>query len=443
MMSPWLASLIFFSVLALLFSSQIFWFWRARRLLRARPERWQRWLLGVPLYAWFIGLLAMFLLLPVRWWLAGDAPVLVSLFAFFRRPVVMVPVGLWMTASLFSFVLIALVQGIGLLARIPKLFQRSSGAEAPALPERRYFLQTATYAAGALPFVMAGYGFFLGRQRYTVEEVDVHIANLPEGLDGLRLLQLTDVHASAYMPPREITRVVGLARELAPDLVFHTGDFITGPTDPLAPAVAELARVEGRYGGFGCLGNHEIYAGATEAATELFARRGVRILRRENVTLDINGARLNLIGVDYERQPRGRRPQDSTDRFLRGVELLMRPDAVNILLTHNPNPFLRAAELGIELTLAGHTHGGQVQVEILDHRWSPARFITPFIRGLYSLPAAGAAGLNYESRPLSAKHDARGTKHALLYVSPGIGTVGAPIRLNAPPEITLLTLRRA
>jgi len=432
MMTPWLASLIFFGVLALLFCSQIFWFWRARRFLRARPRRWQRWLLGAPLYAWFIGLLAMFLLVPLRWWLAGDAPVLVSLFAYFRRPVVMVPVGLWMTASMFSFVLIALVQGIGWLARIPRIFRRQPVADTPALPERRYFLQTATYAAGALPFVMAGYGFFLGRQRYTVEEVEIPIPNLPEDLEGLRLLQLTDLHASAYMPPREIARVVGLARELAPDLVFHTGDFVTGPTDPLAPAIAELGRVEGRYGGFGCLGNHEIYAGATEAATELFARRGVRILRGESATLDINGARLNLIGVDYQRQPRNRRPEEAKHRFLRGVEPLVRTDAVNILLTHNPNPFLRAAELGIELTLAGHTHGGQVQVEILDHRWSPARFVTPFVSGLY------------EKRPVvSDQRPAKVPGKCLLYVSPGIGTVGAPVRINAPPEISLLILRRA
>jgi hypothetical protein len=279
---------------------------------------------------------------------------------------------------------------------------------------------------------MVGYGFFLGRQRYTVEEIELPIANLPEGLDGLRLLQLTDVHASAYMPPREIARVVGLARELAPDLVFHTGDFVTGPADPLAPAIEELARVEGRYGMFGCLGNHEIYAGATETATELFARRGVRILRGENTTLEINGARLNLIGVDYQRQPRGRRLEEVKDRFLRGVDPLVRADAVNILLTHNPNPFLRAAELGIELTLAGHTHGGQVQVEILDRRWSPPLFFTPFVSGLYSLPLTSSTG-----------HGSQATGHAQLYVSRGIGTVGAPIRLNAPPEITLLTLRRA
>jgi predicted MPP superfamily phosphohydrolase len=95
----------------------------------------------------------------------------------------------------------------------------------------------------------------------------------------------------------------------------------------------------------------------------------------------------------------------------------------NILLSHNPNSFYRAAELGIELSLAGHTHGGQVRVEILDHRLSPARFITRFIAGLYALPMSG------------------GTSRSFLYVNRGLGTIGIPVRLGVAPEITLITLR--
>lgn len=422
----WLSSLLFFSTLILLIASQVFWFRRARRLVRERRKAWQRWLLGVPLYGWFLLMAMVFLVAPLRWALFGSAPVLLSLFMLFRQPVVMIPIGLWMMASLLSFILMGIVRApVWLGGRVKQFWRRArrAGGALPASPdgvavERRYFLQTATYAAGALPFVLVGYGFLAGRQRYTVEEVAVPIANLPAGLDGLRLLQLTDVHASAYLPVEEVRRVVGLASELKADLVFHTGDFITSRGDPLAEAIAELSRVPARYAAFGCLGNHEIYADATETATELFARQGVRLLRGQNVELEIQGATLNLIGVDYQRQPRGLDPALWAKRFLPGVEKLVRPGALNILLTHNPNPFLRAAELGIELTLAGHTHGGQVQVEILDSRWSPARFITPFVSGLF---------------------ERNGCR---LYVSRGIGTIAAPVRLNAPPEITLLTLRR-
>ena len=224
MMPGWLAGLIFFSILGLLVGSQVFWFWRARRLVRSRPKGWQRWALGVPLHDWFLLLLAVFVAAPLRWVVAGGAPVLLSLFMQFRRSEVMIPIGLWLTASMLSFLLILLVRGAGWLGR-RALVRRA--ANDPPLPERRHFLQTATYAAGAIPFVMVGYGFLIGRQEYGVQEVTVPLRNLPEALDGLRLLQLTDLHASAYMPVEEIRRVVGLAREIEADLVLHTGDYIT------------------------------------------------------------------------------------------------------------------------------------------------------------------------------------------------------------------------
>ncbi len=421
MFPTWLFRVLFFSILISFAASQLFWTWQARRVVRARRTPLQRWLLGLVLYGALGAVWGVCVVVPLRWALLRDAPVLWSLFAWVRRPEVMVPVGLWMIASAGSFFLMVLVQAPGLVRRA----LRRKNTEALPQPERRHFLQTATYMAGAFPFVMVGYGFLIGRQNYRVQEVTVSLPNLPRELDGLRLLQLTDVHAGAYMSVKEIRRVVGLARELEPDLVFHTGDFLTGRSDPLPQAVAELARAQGRYGSFGCLGNHEIYARAQDKATELFARQGVRILRGQNVELEIRGVKLNLIGVDYQRQPRGRDPVRWRSYFLRGVETLVRPNVTNILLSHNPNSFVRAAELGIQLTLAGHTHGGQVRVEILDSRWSPARFMTPFVSGLFQR----SSGVSPDQQ-------------SFLYVSRGIGTVGVPVRLNAPPEITLLILRR-
>jgi predicted MPP superfamily phosphohydrolase len=120
--------------------------------------------------------------------------------------------------------------------------------------------------------------------------------------------------------------------------------------------------------------------------------------------------------------------------MLDGVERLIRRDIPNILLSHNPNSFTKAAELGIELSLAGHTHGGQVTVEILDKRYTPARFITPFTAGMYDLPmSSNIAASNQMSAP----------KRAFLYVNRGLGTFGLPARIGVDPEITLLRLRRA
>jgi predicted MPP superfamily phosphohydrolase len=113
----------------------------------------------------------------------------------------------------------------------------------------------------------------------------------------------------------------------------------------------------------------------------------------------------------------------------------------NILLSHNPNTFNRAAELGIELSLAGHTHGGQVQVEILDVSISPARFITDYVAGLYHRPllmpdVPKRLGETIKLMPNAPKG------LSALYVNRGLGTVGAPVRLGAPPEITHVVLRR-
>jgi uncharacterized protein len=119
--------------------------------------------------------------------------------------------------------------------------------------------------------------------------------------------------------------------------------------------------------------------------------------------------------------------------MLQEVARLVRRDMPNILLSHNPNSFHRAAELGIELSLAGHTHGGQVKVEIVDHSVSPARLISPFVAGLYHLPMKNET---------AASNGAVAPK-AALYVNRGLGTFGFPVRLGVPPEITLLTLRRA
>ena len=191
-------------------------------------------------------------------------------------------------------------------------------------------------------------------------------------------------------------------------------------------------------GVYGCNGNHEIYARAEDLAQRLYQQAGMKLLRRENATISYKGAQLNLIGVDYQRE---RTPGGRKQQMLANIEPLVRRDMPNILLSHNPNSFNRAAELGIELSLAGHTHGGQVQVEILDVSLSPARFITEYIAGLYHRPllmpdVPRRMGETIKLMPNAPKGLAG------LYVNRGIGTVGAPVRLGAPPEITHIVLRR-
>jgi len=350
--------------------------------------------------------------------------------------------GLWFFSALFAYLAVKCVHGLERVWRFFKTRSQQAPApgdeELPIDPGRRYFFKTATAAAGATPFLGAMYGFAAERLNYQVHRVEIPISNLPVALDGMTIAQLSDIHMSGYMPRSQVRRAVDMANDLGADLAVVTGDFITGAGDPLEECIEEIRRLSAPLGIYGCNGNHEVYADAEDRAQELFAQHGMKLLRHENASITFHGAQLNLIGVDYQREraPGGRRVS-----ALVGIEPLIRNDILNILLSHNPNSFNRAAELGVELSLAGHTHGGQIQVEILDHRLSPARFITDYVAGLYLrplfIPAKTVASQNFlHLKALQGPHSA-------IYVNRGLGTVGAPVRLGVPPEISLLTLRRS
>jgi predicted MPP superfamily phosphohydrolase len=349
--------------------------------------------------------------------------------------------GLWFFSALFAYLGVKCVQALDRVWHFFKARNQPAPApgdeELPIDPGRRYFFQTATAAAGAVPFLSAVYGFAAERLNYQIHRVEIPVSNLPAALDRMTIVQLSDIHMSGYMPRAQVRRAVDMANELGADLAVVTGDFITGAGDPLAECVEEIRRLSAPLGIYGCNGNHEIYAAAEDLAQELFAQQGMKLLRRQNQIISFRGAQLNLIGVDYQREraPGGRRVTT-----LAGLEPLVRKDIPNILLSHNPNSFNRAAALGVELSLAGHTHGGQIQVEILDHRLSPARFITDYVAGLYIRPLFTPAKTVASQKFLHAT-TLQGP-HSAIYVNRGLGTVGAPVRLGVPPEISLLTLRR-
>jgi predicted MPP superfamily phosphohydrolase len=223
----------------------------------------------------------------------------------------------------------------------------------------------------------------------------------------LRIVQLTDIHLSPLLARRDLARAVDMANELHANLAVITGDLITSKGDPLDDALAELARLKADAGIYGCHGNHEIYAGALSYCTARGSALGIRFLRWRNAPLRFGDATLNLVGVDYQRRGLP---------YLKNTEKFVQESNVNVLLSHNPDVFPVARQKGFALTLAGHTHGGQVNVEILDHSLNVARFYTPYTKGLYQKDGSS------------------------LYVSAGIGTVGIPVRLGAPAEVSLVKL---
>lgn len=288
-----------------------------------------------------------------------------------------------------------------------------------ASPGRRRFLEQTAVAASAAPFAVSAYGLFYGRVNLEITRQRIRLPRLPKAFHGFRIAQLSDIHIGPFMPAGEIRKYVEMANELKPDLIALTGDFITWDPETQEPVVEALARLKAPYGVVGCLGNHELWYEVETSITELFARRGVRILRHENQLLRAGGETLNIIGVDFQTLramgPPGAR---FVGQYLLGVEKLMRPDTANILMSHNPNTFDRAAEMGFDLSLAGHTHGGQVTLEYVHPSISPSRLITRYVKGWFQKPGSQ------------------------LYVNSGIGTMFVPIRVGAPPEITVFELVR-
>jgi predicted MPP superfamily phosphohydrolase len=336
-------------------------------------------------------------------------------------------VQLWISASILAFLCVKVVHAVEWLW-MKLMGRRGNREEMVAVdPKRRAFFRYAAGLAGGVPLLAAMYGFASERLRYRIHRIEVPLANLPAELDGFRIVQLSDIHIGDFMPAEEIRRAVEMANELNAHLAVITGDFVTSRGDPLAECVAELSMLRAPLGVWGCNGNHEIYAGVEAAAAKLFFANGMRLLRQARTELGWHGEKINLIGVDYERNVG---LSGSHVPTLRSIEPLVRRDMPNILLAHNPNSFYRAAELGIDLTLSGHTHGGQIKVEIVDHSWSPAKFMTRFTAGRYQLPMGSSRG-------------ASSNRQAFLYVNRGLGTIGIPARLGVEPEITLLTLRAA
>ncbi|MBZ5660084.1 MAG: metallophosphoesterase [Acidobacteriia bacterium] len=437
-----IGTLVALGVLALACLSQRYWFaraWRFAGLIQGAPARKAMrgallLLVFAVLYAAFAGVTRNVRGTVSRgsWWTAF--------------------LGFWLSSSVVSYLFIKIVAGADWVWRRLRsaIFSRAPVPDAPhgvagtgdssrgeAIDHsRRRFFHAAGFVAGAIPFVSAAYGFAEERFRYQIREIEIPLANFPRALDGLRITQLSDIHIGSYMPVSQVRRAVGMANELGSDLIVVTGDFLTTRGDPLEDCIAELSRLRAPLGVWGCNGNHEIYANAQAKSAELFQQHGMKLLRQENAEVRWQGTPFNLIGVDYQRQ---RDADQNRAPMLVGAESLVRHGMPNILLSHNPNSFPRAAELGIELSLAGHTHGGQVRVEILDHRWNPAMFLTPYVAGAYHRPLYSSSQLSDEEvfSPPGIQQVATST----IYVNRGLGTIGAPVRLGVPPEITKITLR--
>lgn len=279
--------------------------------------------------------------------------------------------------------------------------------EAPPDPARRLALARGAAALSTLGAASAGaVSVHQGLQPPTLREIEVPIDGLPPALRGLRIVQLSDIHIGPTLRRDFCAALVERVNALKPDLVAITGDLVDGSVTGLRDHTAPLGDLRSRHGTFFVTGNHEYYSGADAWIAEC-RRLGMRVLRNEHVTLDHDGAPFDVVGVD-DWTARGFGGDHGYD-LAKAVQ--GRGKRPSLLLSHQPRAIHDAARHGIDLLLCGHTHGGQI--------WPVGYFVKlvqPYVKGLHN-------------------HD--GT---WIYVHPGTGYWGPPMRLHVPAEIALITL---
>jgi predicted MPP superfamily phosphohydrolase len=296
---------------------------------------------------------------------------------------------------------------------------------ASALPaqriSRRRLLQGG--AIGALGLAL--YAGEVERHWVEVTETEVRLAGLPEAIEGLKVAQLSDIHMDAYTEPLYLERVMAKVNTLRPDVVMLTGDYVSempfsqsfniGAAWQCANLLTKLECKQV----YAVLGNHDIVVGADEV-TQALEANGIPVLNNRYLPIEKDGARIWLAGLGDPLTGQ-HRPELAIPKSIRNV-----PGEPLVLLCHEPdfadNLLMHPVGHAISLMLSGHTHGGQVRLPFYGPLTLPGMG-KKYVEGWFRFPSRAG--------------------QLQLYVNRGIGTVGVPFRFDCPPEITMITLRRA
>lgn len=277
---------------------------------------------------------------------------------------------------------------------------------------RRKFL----YAGGILlgGAALGADGLYQSFQPHLVQ-IEIPLARLPKAFDGFRIVHMSDFHFEHHFSEVPIRKAAEIVNGLKPDLVALTGDFVTVPVFEtrnrirkaaltVTPCAEILAGINAPK--YGILGNHDVIADAYRIVRAL-QNHGIPVLRNHSVPLERGSDRIWLVGIDDLL-----RGSPDLGQALQPVP----PDEATILMAHEPDTADQASFARVDLQLSGHSHGGQIWIPGIGAPWLPP-LARKYPRGLYKI------------------------RDLTLYTNIGIGTIRAPIRINCPPEITLITLR--
>lgn len=253
------------------------------------------------------------------------------------------------------------------------------------------------------------YGVMVRRRWVRVRAIDVPVAGLAPSFDGYRIAHLSDLHIGGLWPRERAEMWVRRVRDLDVDLVALTGDYVTHGDTFHHDIAAVIGEMRGRDGAVAVLGNHD-YFGDVEPLVTLLRARGVTVLRNEHVSLARGDQAITIAGVDDTWSRRA-----DVARAISGAPA----DQPMIALAHDPQLFPELARRGARVVLSGHTHWGQIAVPFWPTRYNLSRLTYRLHAGSYR------------------------DGGALLLINPGLGTTGPPVRIGAPPEITVLCLRRS
>jgi uncharacterized protein len=242
-----------------------------------------------------------------------------------------------------------------------------------------------------------------------VRRILVEIAGLPHELDGLRIAHVADMHVGTFTSGRALKQIVEKVSGLNSDLVLLPGDLINNALADLSGALESVENMQSRHGSFLCVGNHDLIENGHEFVRRTKER--VPLLVDSSRDLVINGYPVQLLGLGWSRG------EESMTASVGRLAMQRRPGAFPILMAHHPHAFDAAAAAGFPLTLAGHTHGGQL---MLSDELGFGPLLFRYWSGLYRKPAHG---------------------NSALVVSNGVGN-WFPLRTSAPAEVIELTLRR-